>query len=588
MSPIEPGLEVRDQSRRLRALYATARSLTELAAVDDVLQSIVRHAYPLIATDLVYLTVLENGQRVIRAAEGTFSEEFRAAQLEQGVGIAGLVEMTLAPAWTADYFADDSFPHCEQFDRRMRLEGIVALLGVPLLDGGELRGVLFAGQRSPRSFQPDEIAMLSAFANHASVTLRNASLYQRSQDAVHELTALQEVVESTAGSLRRGNDVHDALTNTVLQGGGYAEVLDQLTHAVPGHAILFDGRSNVLACSDGAPDIAVPHVLPDRSHKATAASRVAQVDVDAGLHALIVDVVAAHDRLGLLVHVSERVQSSEDNYIIERCGQILAMLVLRNRAVVEAGQRARGELTSEILRTRGPIERDTLARANARGITVHSYSHSICVAMDPEGISSTLAAVNATGDGKSALFGEFRGTIVGLCGGEAAERAARVTSAVAGTGAHAFAVCYAPFSARRPVEAQLATLVRSTLVARSLGMTGAPVETATLTPYATVFDPSRHVDLAAFVEGHLGPLLQYDADRGTDLAGTVTQYFAQDASLRRTADALFIHSNTLVKRLSRVDELLGPTWRHTPRSTLVALACQLRTLVEQVDPSFTG
>lgn len=55
----------------------------------------------------------------------------------------------------------------------------------------------------------------------------------------------------------------------------------------------------------------------------------------------------------------------------------------------------------------------------------------------------------------------------------------------------------------------------------------------------------------------LRPLLDYDAGHGTELVRTLRGFLAADRSLNATAEALFIHRNTLRYRLRQIVELLG-------------------------------
>ncbi|MGB7235277.1 MAG: hypothetical protein WBD41_04765, partial [Rhodococcus sp. (in: high G+C Gram-positive bacteria)] len=45
------------RERELSSLYSTARSLTALREIDDVLESIVRRAHELVGTDFTYLSL---------------------------------------------------------------------------------------------------------------------------------------------------------------------------------------------------------------------------------------------------------------------------------------------------------------------------------------------------------------------------------------------------------------------------------------------------------------------------------------------------------------------------------------------------
>ena len=98
-------------------------------------------------------------------------------------------------------------------------------------------------------------------------------------------------------------------------------------------------------------------------------------------------------------------------------------------------------------------------------------------------------------------------------------------------------------------------------LARALGHRDAALATADLALYALVFDPARAGDLAELVDGAIGPLVDYDRRRGTDLVATLDAYFRHGANLARTARALHVHLNTLLKRLERTEVVLGRDWR---------------------------
>ncbi len=67
---------------------------------------------------------------------------------------------------------------------------------------------------------------------------------------------------------------------------------------------------------------------------------------------------------------------------------------------------------------------------------------------------------------------------------------------------------------------------------------------------------SRSADLAPF-RALVEPLLAYDQERRSDLVRTLKVYFAASANAREAADRLFLHRNSLLYRLARVEKLTG-------------------------------
>jgi purine catabolism regulator len=62
-------------------------------------------------------------------------------------------------------------------------------------------------------------------------------------------------------------------------------------------------------------------------------------------------------------------------------------------------------------------------------------------------------------------------------------------------------------------------------------------------------------ELVAFQEEILGPLLAHEGSE--DLLRTLSAYFEHNANLSQTAEALFIHRNTLLYRMERIASITG-------------------------------
>lgn len=67
---------------------------------------------------------------------------------------------------------------------------------------------------------------------------------------------------------------------------------------------------------------------------------------------------------------------------------------------------------------------------------------------------------------------------------------------------------------------------------------------------------SRSEDLAPFRE-LVEPLVRYDRERGSDLVRTLRVYFACGANASEAADKLFLHRNSMLYRLQRIEGLTG-------------------------------
>ncbi|MEW2131074.1 helix-turn-helix domain-containing protein [Streptomyces sp. NPDC005435] len=559
------------RQRELASLYATAKSLTALGELDDVLRSIVHHAHDLISTDFTYLSLVgADGRLSARASEGTVSASFLAAGIPAGVGLGGKVLDSQSPHWVRDYAAATLIEHDADFDRLVADEGLVALLGVPLVIRGEAVGALFAGDRRERSFQADEAALLSAFADHAAVALDNARLYEASRTALRELRTAYGRIEEHVAVMRRAQEIHEALTGVVLAGGAPGDVAQLLADRLGGSVTLLGPSGTTVVRRDAASD---PCRTPPGTELADAvedARRSGRCATSAGaggtLHS-VASVQAGDQRLGALVWSREAPAGrgdpdDTDLRTLERATHILGLLTLKERAVAEAGERLSGELLTELMVGGpgiGPAQR---ARARARGIDPERLDLVLvadCPSMSPAELLRHLHEIARDG---SALAGEHLGRATLILHGAEDERTVEEVHRRLRRALGAPVIVVGERVARHDWSRAFSLAARCAAVVRALGHTDLGATTGRYALYALVFDTERAHELDRFVSDSLGPLLDYDRRRGTDLVGTLGAYYDHHANVAATARALYVHVNTLVKRLDRAGGVLGLDWRH--------------------------
>jgi len=75
----------------------------------------------------------------------------------------------------------------------------------------------------------------------------------------------------------------------------------------------------------------------------------------------------------------------------------------------------------------------------------------------------------------------------------------------------------------------------------------------------------------------ISPLMEHDRTRGSDLVRTLKTYFAAGANASEAADRLFLHRNSMLYRLERIQKLTGLDLK----DHRVALALQLGLLATE-------
>ncbi len=83
-----------------------------------------------------------------------------------------------------------------------------------------------------------------------------------------------------------------------------------------------------------------------------------------------------------------------------------------------------------------------------------------------------------------------------------------------------------------------------------------------------------------FTNQVIGPLVNYDEQHRSTLVQTIDEYFNHHGNISQTAEALFIHRNTLLYRLDRIQELTG----HNLNQANMRLALHLSLKLWQLRP----
>ncbi|WP_327358536.1 helix-turn-helix domain-containing protein [Streptomyces sp. NBC_01304] len=565
----------RRREAELSALFETAHDLAGLRDLDAVLRAIVQRARSLLGTDVAYLSLNDpaGGDTYMRVTEGSVAARFQQLRLGMGEGLGGLVAQTARPYVTDDYFEDERFRHTRTIDTAVRDEGLVAILGVPLMLGPQVIGVLFAADRRARVFERAQIALLGSFAALAAAAIDSANLLAETRSALADLEQANEIIRDRSGVIERASDVHDRLARLVLRGGGVQEVAAAVSEVLGGtvefteHA---DAPAEALETSrtDGH---AVPH--------------------DDGWLAAV---AAGGELLGALILRGHSVLDPVDQRTLERAAMVTSLLLLARRSADEAEHRVRGELLDDLLQSRDRDPRLLRERAARVGADLDATHVLLAARVDDAAedgeqddavrrrLWSAASHLAATRHGLAAVRDGGAALLLPLAAGDTAAEVAARTAEQLGT-----AVCEAvTVGASAPVPGPAA---RSGLVAgaydearrcldvlRLLGRAGQGAAAEDFGFLGLLLSDGR--DVAGFVRRTIGEVVAYDRRRGTDLVRTLDAYFDCGMSPARTKEALHVHVNTVAQRLERIGHLLGEDWTSPARALEIQLALRLHRL----------
>ncbi|MBB5873049.1 sugar diacid utilization regulator [Allocatelliglobosispora scoriae] len=578
----------RRRELELSGLFDTASDLAGLRDLDGVLRAIVHRSRSLLGTDVAYLTLNdpETGDTYMRVTDGSISARFQRLRLPLGAGLGGLVAETGTPYATANYGEDERFRHLGDIDEGVREEGLVAILGVPLRLGARVIGVLFAANRSARPFAREEVALLVSLGAHAAVAIDTARLLAETQTALDELSAANAVIRAHSSSVERAAAAHDRMTSLVLRGGGVEDVAAAVTEVLGGALLVLDadGRRLTMVGEIAEPDSsAVAEALSASRAEGRAIRRISAGSPPLWYSA----VVAGAENLGALVLRPERELADADQQILERAALVTALLLLFRRNVAEAEGRVRGELLDDLI-SRPDRDADALrARAKRLGLDLDAPHVIVVVGDDEAGTgparqrSASWAATYAAT--RAGLAAARDGRIVLMLPGSDAGTAARAVAKELGrvVGRPVTAGSSGPASSPAALAAAYVEADRCVTALIALGRAGEGASTAELGFVGLLLGAvtaGGDRDVLRFLGGTIGPVVDYDARRGTALIHTLECYFGAGGSLARAAEQLHVHVNTVTQRLDRVGQLLGPDWQRPERALEVQLALRLHRL----------
>jgi PAS domain S-box-containing protein len=208
----------RERSAALEALRQASLHLTSTLELQPVLEAILEHVLQLVSADDAHVFLYEEARLAFGAAmwAGDFQREPYAEPRESG--------LTYAVARSGERIV---VPDVDQEPLFQNWQWGGAIVGLPLLLGGKVRGVMNVAFEEPHLFTQDELNVLELLADHAAIAIRNARLHQDVRRHARELAnALEQARELEALKSEFIQNVSHELRSPLALIRGYAELLD--------------------------------------------------------------------------------------------------------------------------------------------------------------------------------------------------------------------------------------------------------------------------------------------------------------------------------------------------------------------------
>jgi sugar diacid utilization regulator len=539
---------------RVRYLSATTRSVADSAALETILSSIVEAATSLLGGDSGDMLLWDReAGRLVVVAVSSFPPEMLGFSAPFGEGLSSQAILAGRTLMVEDY---------GRYDHRIRAldrYDFGSVMCSPLMVRGEAIGAINVHARGRHlHFPPGAADLLAAFAGNAAIAIDQARRYEKE-------SALAADLAESNGQLTRLLTMQQRLAELVLLDGGP------------------EGIARLLA-----EDLGRPVVIQDQLHRRVAAAApdggsswqdlLRRPEIGGtGRDPFTVAVRVGTEVVGHLLLSSDADLGPIDRALVDAATTGVALAFAKVRAALEVEERLRGEAMADLLAGEYPSDAAISARAARLGYDLDEPRGLLVVRLppgdameghtDPDRHQRALRAVRERLAVRAprSMAAVQGGSIVVLVpagrGGEgdlsglAEDLRDSLDPSTAG-GRVTIAIAH---GCRRPGDyAPAFRMARETVdLLLRLGREGAIVTTADLGPYGLLLRSSAREELAEFATRTLRPLLDPGRANGAELLRTLRIYLEEDRVQRRAAARCFVHVNTIVYRVHRIQELLG-------------------------------
>ena len=213
-----------DITERKRAEYALRRKAEELAALQitvleitaphdlpTLLQTVVERAAQLLGARSGGIYLSNPGSREVRCVVSyNTANDYTGTILKYGEGAAGTVAQTKEPLIIDDYRVWD-----KRADVYEEEQPFTTIISAPMIWMNQVTGVIHVLDNvESRRFTETDLALLTQFANHATIAVENARLYEEAQNEIIERKQAEEAQRQAMEALRENEEKYRILFDT--------------------------------------------------------------------------------------------------------------------------------------------------------------------------------------------------------------------------------------------------------------------------------------------------------------------------------------------------------------------------------------
>src|SRR5262245_8077155 len=354
-----------ERERGLLAVIESAQDLSSRLDLQGLLNAIVSRTRNLLGSDVAWLSIYDSDATEFRVlvVDGALSRKTSDMVARRDRGVVSIVMSTRLPFTTPDYLHDRRFAHDPKLDDTFREEGIAALVGVPLIWGGEVVGLLFVGDRYHRTHTAQSISVLSALATYGAVALKNAHEFERANEALAHADQARAELERHLRNVQAAIDAHEQITSLLARGASLATLCQAVAQLIGGAVLVLDEAGLVVSggVAEGHVGTSAKSYAPHGAHaaelsRAMRTSRASGRSVVAyradGESCRVLPVIGGHDTLGsvLLFHRGELEEVAVRTF--ERTSSVIGIVLLSQQRLEASRNRSASTLLRSLIAAR--------------------------------------------------------------------------------------------------------------------------------------------------------------------------------------------------------------------------------------------
>jgi sugar diacid utilization regulator/GAF domain-containing protein len=583
---------IEQHEQRERGMLAVIESAQDLAArldLPELLKAIVTRARDLLRAHLCWLTIYDAdiGEFKVVVADGAIAQRTGQMTAKRKRGVAGVVMSTRLPFATPDYLHDNRFVHDAALDDIFRDEGVMALVGAPLIWDEQVIGLLFVADRYHRTHTALNVSILCTLATHAAVAINNAQAFADAQSALEKAERARVELEQHARDVQDAVEAHERLTSLLAKGASLGELCQSIAQLLQGSILVLDEAHQVIgrASAPGYTGTAAHAYEPYGSHSA-ALTQALRDSRQAGRSMLAykagdevcraIAVIGGDGMLGAVLLFRREDMRDISVRTFERSSSVIGVVLLSQERMEASKSRDVSALVQSLISPRQGEPALTRDRAERFGLDLSEPMTLMLVELEQGEPGAAARRLRGGLAPPGTVVDEVDGVLAIVC---QASRAPELMEAFGDFARRDIGPAYhgvlsRPTQGAAEMPALYASLRRALAVLARLGVRGRILGQNELALYSVLFETQDAASLHTFLDSAIGAIVDHDRKRGSQLAATLLAYLDNSQNAKTTASRLAIHVNTVRQRLATIEGLIG-RWDDATRALEIHVALRL-------------